>query len=355
MTGAAYSGDRITTPGMKRKHLFLLALVAVIAGLFAWYQRPAARLRRQVDYWAHHYAWQNEHLTVPENDARKADALRALGPEAITLLRQDLQVRDSPWEWFRFRAAIFAPARLRGAVLPKATGLGRRIAAAYALALLGPEAKAAVPELLTEAGKQPLAPILALAAIGDTRPAVIIALTNLTNSAATATAAAASYALWRLRGRDDGAVALGNLRLADSATMRSFATMPLARELARLGAMARPFVPGLEGAMDSSFPGFASMELMQKVEVARALWLIDGSAGAALQLVTSASHNRNSLFLSTVFQLSEIPGVGQMAKPMVENMKLEGEEARYHSNVLRRIGRALQAATNSPAVNPPGR
>jgi hypothetical protein len=166
-----------------------------------------------------------------------------------------------------------------------------------------------------------------------------------------------------LRGKDAGEVALCNLRLADSGTMRSFATMPLARELARLGPAARPFVPGLEGAMNTTFPGFVTMELIQKAQVARALWSINGSAQAALDLLAASRHPAgdrapagrgaqpmSSDFREVVLQLCDIPEVARAAKPMLESMAAGDDQdlANYQSNVLARIERALRNGTNGP-------
>ncbi len=127
---------------------FILAGIGLVAAIFLSKLRP-----EQLVYQGKSLkAWAEEFAYAPDQQRREAAgaALKAMGSQAVPGLVRLLETRDSFLRVKAFSLAARLPARLRRYMvahirIPDATIV--RSAAARALGSLGPEAKAAVPQL----------------------------------------------------------------------------------------------------------------------------------------------------------------------------------------------------------------
>jgi hypothetical protein len=171
---------------MKPKQLIALAL---LIGGIAWFVFARVKADRHATYQGKHAcAWALElYMNFnPEATNAASTALRALGTNAVPPLRTLLQVQEAFYEQPLFRNASSLPPSVRrylfAKLKPGQSAIGRT-GAAHALAVLGSEAKDALPELVA-ALQDPSAEVRwaaaqALGRIGA--PAVPVLLTTLTN------------------------------------------------------------------------------------------------------------------------------------------------------------------------------
>jgi len=356
---------------MKRRVQFgVLAVLVGVAGWLAWQQRPAARLRRQLDFWVHRHQ-RGESLTSQAErlEAMKA-GLRALGTNGVPLLVGDLERRPGLPVRIRRWIRDNGPASLGRLVLPRRDPTEDcRAEAVLGLQVLGRDARLAEPALLRalEEDDNPRVRgevIIALGAIGADGPGILSMLTSGTNDIPSHQLGPLfGIWLWRLQPTNAAVVELVCQATNPPVVLSDWCVWRAAEVLADLGPAAHDFTPWLQtmlrsqpsgkgpgGALGPYFPH------QGRWRVARALWRIETNAEPALFTLRSftnaaaspewpAQIDPASELCRLVRELSEIPEFCAAVKPLLESMDVHGQEnlTWLHSNALQRVERTLNA------------
>ena len=269
-------------PYFTRKRLLLGLALAAAAGAVLFYQRPSARMRRQVDYWAHGYQWAENNVTRTESHRAYRSALQKMDGQAVPYLVEDLARRDS----FMDKVHLFLISRFdyRSRRPP---GFFFRTQAAEALGHIGPAARAAIPDLLTHATTDDInvrrAAMISLTLIGDGQSNVVATAAMLTNHSYRALAVVSKICLAVLQPANEVLVQEANAAIGATAAINEGGFYWIPGLVEDLGERGRPFLPGLKMAItNQSCPSFLT-EHFGRVNAARALWHLEGSSAAALE------------------------------------------------------------------------
>jgi HEAT repeat protein len=230
--------------------------------------------RRQVEYVARSTAWWDDNMTEAQNIQRRVAKLKALGPIAVKVFRQDLNY-DAPPRDERNNPALI----LRRLVTPNDWRLHYnkedvRASAAHSLESLGPDAKAAIPDLLNRISDADrsvrLAALHALGAIGQDTPELMSAVEGLLEDSHTGTAFVAAFVRWRLK--PTSLVAFDRLQ-----SLITSANLPWASYcFLKVGPPGQLFAPALSQAM-KDMPWS-----LQRMHAVHALWVMTNDRALVL-------------------------------------------------------------------------
>jgi HEAT repeat protein len=218
----------VNKPSSHRLLLFLVVLVPLLglALIIAHFQSQRSAGRSAAE-WSVKLAYG----TPAERQAAEA-ALRQLGGRAVPSLRRALHANDPPFKNFLFRVANHGPQMVRSWLVEKflsADAASRRAMAARALALIGPPASEAVPDL-EETLRQgdPRVAMYAAAALGNLGPTAVPALIRSLADTNTTVRQAAGYGLGTARAYAAPAIPALRASLADTnASVRGCAAYAL--------------------------------------------------------------------------------------------------------------------------------
>jgi len=342
--------------------IVLGVFVLAVSGGFYYWNRPTARLRRQVDFWAHGHRWAAPGQSSAERDAARTTGLRALGDQAIDLLGDDVQQKDGLWD--RIQEAVRSGLgpdwlRRRFQYQNRRPGFFYRCEAAESLGLLGKAARRATPALVHALSDRNInvrrEAALALGRVGSNTPDVISALQTQTNHSYAALAAAAAFACWRLQPSNGLAVECVR-RLVTNDYDCAIWVAPM---IADAGPQAKIFVPSLEAALANQNDSAAGNPFYGQIQIrlARALWMIDRSPRAALEVFSSFTNaqvrgrlppqcNPNFDLGRMTVELSDIPEYCLAARPVLKSIELVKSPdwpGPLLSNALQRVERTLAA------------
>ncbi len=336
---------------MKRWLVSFALVLSVTATLILWWNRPSARLRRQVNFWAHGSAWSDPNLNCFEAEARQAEGLQSLGPKIIPLLLDDLERGDSRLDNLLLRGP---PGLQKMATGGLAASFRHRREAARALVLLGVESKPYVTRLLHQFGgnDDQTLPFVAelLGVIGENKPEITTMLEKFARGTYPPMEEArtlAAISLARLQPANGNALHLANRWLAELDQFDPVSPWEPALALARMGRAALPFAPGLQGVLDRRESMRPSLSLVRQRYAACALWKMKGTpedALAFLSLLQREWLSRKSARVEVEIcqlarELAEIPEFSARARPTLEAMgeRKEPEFDALRADALRRV------------------
>jgi hypothetical protein len=353
-----------------RRRLLLigLALVAAFWAALVFSEREERRFNAEMERLVHLRVWDPQTMTRAETMAVQEAGLRRLGPRAGRRLLA--AVYDEPSKlsglWQRFGKSAYGwlsrpppPARLQPPKIDTPDLLWRQGEIASALAAIGKDGRLSTRHLLHLASQSDIgtreAALELLGANGDSSPAVIAALAQSTNGPMPIRVAAA-IALHRLQPTNSAALADANYWLAfPDGTFRSVET------LRRMGAAAKPFVPGLRRAL-AKFQADLSDSPYQRARVggthavAVALWHIEGDPEGALLWLEHARRLRAAVqpwlhsnidaeLVDLARDLAESPEFCRAVRPVLEEIKPRPSPAL--ADAFRRIDNTLGNVVNA--------
>lgn len=310
--------------------------------------------RKKLDYWIKG-EWYDETLSREENMQKRAAVLRRIGPAVVNALREDTRRQDTVFDRWYWNSAKWLQDVLPHR--PRGYAESARQHAAGSLGELGPDAKAAVPDLLRLLQDKEdwvrCQAALALGAIGDESNTNLSALKALYNDPAAHVRVASVLSIWRLNRQDSSAATLIESALSAKTGDISSVVFAASLGLGSMGQEASLFAPalaeGMSNVTDTSVRSFG----------AKALWQMQGSAAPALDVLgvitnalTSASSSPSSTgpgstsllhmeLCLAAHVLMEIPAFRTAVKPHLCSLTNSPHPniARLASNNLYRIER----------------
>jgi hypothetical protein len=357
---------------MKRGTLIWVAALAVVVtgGMVAYSNRPAAHMRRPVDYWVHDSRWAKPWQSTYDWRAQQADGVRALGTEAVPLLVVDAERQENAISKIQRRLAEGGPKWLRRWVRPRLPHWIYRAEAIRALGALGSEAHSATTTLVRclsdpEVDVQ-IAAAESLAKIGNGSPEVIAALRSAATNGDPDLTFLASVALWRLQPTNAAVAQSVHEALSAQFTWRSVAPASAADLLSEMRIAAKPFARPLTASVTNSTSGIWELGWNTKARVAAAVWRIDGSCDAALSVLDMLTNNppptvapslENRQFDAYLLtgELGHIPEFCRAIEVWLKEMPMHpGDPFAWHrSNAIAQVEHTLRtAATNATPFGP---
>jgi hypothetical protein len=339
---------------MKRRLLLLAAALLLLgAMLVPWLMLPARQMRERVDQWVHDQSWRSPEFTPFEQQARLAEELRQLGPEAGRMILTDAgrkrgKLREA-WERWREKRRKQPPTAPPGFMIDPLQAY--RFDAARAMVALGKDLGAPTDDLLALV-EQPdinvrLAALELLGVAGVKSPRIIAVLTQHSGGPAM-TQTTAAIALCRLQPTNAGALKVANDLLSDPNPTPARDTGFAVGTLVRMGPAARPFAPGLRGllvaARRSRFgPLNRNLAGDTPDEAAFALCKIEDKVDEAMTCLTNHTTGTLVGLLNLTRDLSASPVVCRTARPWLKRIDPRSDEyqIRARADALRRIERTL--------------
>lgn len=271
--------------GMKfRKTRLVIAgaiALALGAAVFVEMRRASreAQTRAAVYHWIRSMDWWDHRETEAANLRRQAAGLRSVGPGAVTTLERDLHYHPP-----LFRLSERIPFLQRFFPRPGPTDEPQEIRhrAAYCLAVLGSDARSAVPELLRSASdaddRVRFEVAFALGRIGVDTPEVRAALTRLLADPIRNVQFSAAISLWNLDRTNTTAIE----RVEKFISPKNLSWPSIC--LMKFGEDAKAFAPCLKQAIDGLPWSYC------RIQAVHALWLMTGDRQFVLEELASVAN-----------------------------------------------------------------
>jgi RNA polymerase sigma factor (sigma-70 family) len=239
-----------------------------------------------------------------------------------------------------------------------------------ALALIGPAARAAAPDLVRlwerEDQRNPMNPTyadyngfpLAFAELGDASPEILAALHRHFNSPDPLHSAFCALAAWRLNPNDSDAISFLRRELTASDGddyTRSYVRYALLDNFLQYTTNSTPFLPEIRNLVDASTNAKPDLQWM----AADAAWHILHRTDPANALIrhlgaearkTNATVEDVNEFVSAALNLSKVPGVAEYSMPVLGELGRykDASAASFATNILDRIKTTAQGEVASP-------
>jgi hypothetical protein len=342
------------------------AVVVVLAAGFIFYERPSARMRREVNYWVHGYKWCSQggiDLPASRNRRLLQNSLHKMGTNAVPYLIEDLSARDTMVD--RVQQYLFTHFDYRSRHIP--TSLFRT-QAAEALGYLGESARPAISALITNATTDDInvrrAAIGALTLMGTRLSNVIATATSLTNHSYRTLTVVSRICLSAMQPTNEVLLHDANTSIAAAATINEGGFYWIPDLLSDLGERGTPFLPGLKAAITNQTCQSFLTEHFGRVNAARALWHLERSGEAALLTLNiftnavDAGRNRDNeefhyALCSMARDLSEVPDFCAVAKPVLERFEPSDKELKQNkSHALLLLDQTLKSAKTNLVGRP---
>jgi RNA polymerase sigma factor (sigma-70 family) len=296
-------------------------------------------------------------LTGEDIDAYRRTALLAMGEPAVHYLRWMIA---HPQQTLEDESGPRRPP-------PNRSNLANVV---LALALIGPAARAAAPDLVRlwerEDKRNPMNPMyadyngfpLAFAELGDASPEILAALHRHFNSPDPLHSAFCALAAWRLNPNDSDAISFLRRELTASDGddyTRSYVRYALLDNFLQYTTNSTPFLPEIRNLIDASTNAKPDLQWM----AADAAWHILHRTDPANALIrhlgaeagkTNATVEDVNEFVSAALNLSQVPGVAEYSMPVLRELGRykDASAASFATNILDRIKTTTQGEVTSP-------
>jgi hypothetical protein len=270
--------------GMKSRktRLAIATAIALILGaaVFVELRRAAheARTRAAVYYWIRSMDWWNHSQTEAANERRQAAGLRSVGAGAVTTLERDLHYHSPLFRW-----SERIPLLQRFFPQPGLTDEPQEVRqrAVHFLAVLGPDARSAVPALLDlvsdSDSRVRFEVAFVLGRIGVDVPEVRAALTNMLADSRRYVRFSAAISLWSFDRTNAAAIE----RVEKLISLKDLSWPSIC--LMKFGADAKIFAPRLKQAIDGAPWSY------YRIQAVHALWLMTRDKQFVLEELASVA------------------------------------------------------------------